>query len=300
MAKNKSGKFKFIKLCFLTLLLFCVLIMVMIAGIASSSGAEGGRQESVTAVQTSALESYTASTTHQQNTLVQMAINENQSRKGTSTKGADTYIKNLTPNDYKAAKKKDRNNPVNVEWSSYFVGQCMKNAGISTDSWSKSVSAFATKLNNQRKFHIADGYIPKVGDIVFFGKALKVLSANDTIRADHCGIVSRVNIVNNRTEINAIQITVIEGDVEGSIISGKYSHSTSYVKEYTYDLYSFTGNSHYTMTSSKGAITGYGTVADDVNSVEFTSDSSDTEHLYYTINIRYRYEDALSKRNRSE
>ena len=92
---------------------------------------------------------------------------------------------------------------------------------------------------------------------------------------------------------------VIEGDVEGRIVNGNYSHSTSYVEAYIYDLYDTHGNNHHGSSASYEQIMGYGTVATDVEQVESTTDTSDYEHLVYTIDLQSTYEEAAAREGES-
>ena len=92
---------------------------------------------------------------------------------------------------------------------------------------------------------------------------------------------------------------VIEGDVEGRIVNGNYSHSTSYVETYIYDLYDAQGNNHHGSSGSYEQIRGYGTVATDVEQIESTTDTSDHEHLVYTIDLQSTYEEAAAREGES-
>ena len=126
------------------------------------------------------------------------------------------------------------------------------------------------------KFSLEKGYLPKVGDIVFFGRKINTLLDSQTICANHCGIVSKVEMITDQTAINAMRITVIEGDVEGGIINGSYDHSTAYIETYTYDLYEGT-NTRY------GQIMGYGTVVNDI---------PESDELVYTIDLKSTFDEA--------
>ena len=175
----------------------------------------------------------------------------------------------------------------------------MTNAGIDISDWNAGASTFATKLHQNGKFNIAEGYIPREGDIIFWGKKLRSLSDGQTIKARHCGIVTKVEMITDHTLIKAMRITVIEGDVEGRIVNGNYSHSTSYVEAYIYDLYDTHGNNHHGSSASYEQIMGYGTVATDVEQVESTTDTSDYEHLVYTIDLQSTYEEAAAREGES-
>ena len=242
----------------LTGLFFIGFMLIMAA--TSALNTEQGRQESVTAVQTSTLNSYINVRTEQQIALVNTAKNEYTERGGTKTKSGNTYT----------------NSSSNIQWDTYFVKYCMDTANISVPKWNKSCTVFATKLHLNGNFSLEKNYLPKSGDIVFFGRKINTLLDGQTIRANHCGIVSKVEMITDKTAINAMQITVIEGDVEGGIINGSYDHSTSYVETYTYDLYEST-NTRY------GQIMGYGTVVNDI---------PESDELVYTINLKSTFDEA--------
>ena len=188
----------------LTVIFFIGFMLIMAA--TSALNTEQGRQESVTAVQTSALNSYINVRTEQQIALVNAAKNEYTERGGTLTKGGNTYT----------------NSSSNIQWDTYFVKYCMDTANINVPEWNKSCTVFATKLHLNGKFSLEKDYLPKSGDIVFFGRKTNTLLDGQTVRANHCGIVSRVEMITEKTEINAMRISVIEGDVEGEIINGSY------------------------------------------------------------------------------
>ena len=230
---------------------------MLIMSVTSALNTEQGQQESVTAVQTSALNNYINVRTEQQIALVNAAKNEYTERGGTLTKGGNAYT-----------------NSENVQWDTHFIKHCIDTANINISEWNKSCSVFATKLHLNGKFSLEKDYLPKAGDIVFFGRKISTLLDGQTVRANHCGIVSRVELITEKTEINAMRITVIEGDVEGGIINGSYDHSTAYVETYAYDLYEST-NTHY------GQIMGYGTVVSDI---------SESDELVYTINLKSTFD----------
>ena len=230
---------------------------MLIMSVTSALNTEQGQQESVTAVQTSALNNYINVRTEQQIALVNAAKNEYTERGGTLTKGGNAYT-----------------NSENVQWDTHFIKHCIDTANINISEWNKSCSVFATKLHLNGKFSLEKDYLPKAGDIVFFGRKISTLLDGQTVRANHCGIVSRVEMITEKTEINAMRITVIEGDVEGGIINGSYDHSTAYVETYAYDLYEST-NTHY------GQIMGYGTVVSDI---------SESDELVYTINLKSTFD----------
>ena len=251
------------KSCLISIILSLTVIFfigfMLITAATSALNTEQGRQESVTAVQTSTLNSYINVRTEQQIALVNAAKNEYTERGGTLTKGGNAYTNSFS----------------NVQWDTYFVKHCMDNANIDVSEWNKNCSVFATKLHLNGKFSLEKDYLPKAGDIVFFGRKINTLLDGQTVRANHCGIVSKVEMITDKTEINAMRITVIEGDVEGEIINGSYDHSTAYVETYTYDLYEST-NTRY------GQIMGYGTVVSDI---------PESDELIYTIDLKSTFDE---------
>ena len=232
---------------------------MLIMAATSALNTEQGRQESVTAVQTSTLNSYINVRTEEQISLVNAAKNEYTERGGTLTKGGNAYT----------------NSSENVQWDAHFIKYCMDIANVNISEWNKSCSVFATKLHLNGKFSLEKDYLPKAGDIVFFGRKTNTLLDGQTVRANHCGIVSRVEMITEKTEINAMRISVIEGDVEGEIVNGSYDHSTAYVETYTYDLYEST-NTHY------GQIMGYGTVVSDI---------PESDELVYMIDLKSTFDE---------
>ena len=316
MAKKKK-KSKFKKYLILTGG-FLVFGLFMLMGASSASvGTEGGRQESVVTAQTSILEAYLNNRSEEQIALVESAQAELTARSGTSTKGGDSYIETLNPSllhteessssssesstqsSHAESSTTQNTEPLNVQWDGYFIGQMMTHAGIEMSYWNAAASTFATKLHQNGKFNMAEGYIPREGDIVFWGKKLRSLSDGQTIKARHCGIVTKVEMITDHTLIKAMRITVIEGDVEGRIVNGNYSHSTSYAEAYIYDLYDTHGNNHHGSAGSYEQIMGYGTVVTDIEEVESTTDTSDYEHLLYTIDLQSTYEEAAAREGES-
>ena len=223
---------------------FFVGFMLIMSAI-SALNMEQGRQESVTAVQASTLNSYINVRTEQQIALV-----------------------NATRNEY-------TEHSYNVQWDTYFVKHCMEIANIDISNWDKNCSVFAKKLHNNGNFSIEKDYLPKVGDIAFFGQKINTLLDGQTIRANHCGIVSKVEMITDKTDIKALRVTVIEGDVEGKIINGNYDHTTACVETYTYDLYESTHTRY-------GEIMGYGTVVSDI---------PESDDLVYTIDLKSTFDE---------
>lgn len=299
MAKKKK-KSKFKKYLILTCGGLAFGLFMLMGASSATVSTEGGRQVSVASAQTSNLETYLNTRTEEQIALVEAAQAELTTRGGADTKGGDSYIETLNPTLLNQNVSRTHNiTPLNIQWDSYFIGQMMTNAGIDMSDWNAGASTFATKLHQNGKFNIAEGYIPREGDIIFWGKKLRSLSDGQTIKARHCGIVTKVEMITDHTLIKAMRITVIEGDVEGRIVNGNYSHSTSYVEAYIYDLYDTQGNNHHGSSASYEQIMGYGTVATDVEQVESTTDTSDYEHLVYTIDLQSTYEEAAAREGES-
>ena len=299
MAKKKK-KSKFKKYLILTCGGLAFGLFMLMGASSATVSTEGGRQVSVASAQTSNLETYLTTRTEEQIALIEAAQAELTTRGGADTKGGDSYIETLNPTLLNQNVSRTHNiTPLNIQWDSYFIGQVMTNAGIDISDWNAGASTFATKLHQNGKFNIAEGYIPREGDIIFWGKKLRSLSDGQTIKVRHCGIVTKVEMITDHTLIKAMRITVIEGDVEGRIVNGNYSHSTSYVEAYIYDLYDTQGNNHHGSSASYEQIMGYGTVATDVEQVESTTDTSDYEHLVYTIDLQSTYEEAAAREGES-
>ena len=299
MAKKKK-KSKFKKYLILTCGGLAFGLFMLMGASSATVSTEGGRQVSVVTAQTSILEAYLNNRTEEQIALVEAAQAELTTRGGADTKGGDSYIETLNPTLLNQNVSRTHNiTPLNIQWDSYFIGQVMTNAGIDISDWNAGASTFATKLHQNGKFNIAEGYIPREGDIIFWGKKLRSLSDGQTIKARHCGIVTKVEMITDHTIIKAMRITVIEGDVEGRIVNGNYSHSTSCVEAYIYDLYDTQGNNHHGSSGAYEQIMGYGTVATDVEQVESTTDTSDYEHLVYTIDLQSTYEEAAAREGES-
>ena len=299
MAKKKK-KSKFKKYLILTCGGLAFGLFMLMGASSATVSTEGGRQVSVASAQTSNLETYLTTRSEEQIALVEAAQAELTTRGGADTKGGDSYIETLNPTLLNQNVSRTHNiTLLNIQWDSYFIGQVMTNAGIDISDWNAGASTFATKLHQNGKFNIAEGYIPREGDIIFWGKKLRSLSDGQTIKARHCGIVTKVEMITDHTIIKAMRITVIEGDVEGRIVNGNYSHSTSYVEAYIYDLYDTQGNNHHGSSASYEQIMGYGTVATDVEQVESTTDTSDYEHLVYTIDLQSTHEEAAARKGES-
>ena len=299
MAKKKK-KSKFKKYLILTCGGLAFGLFMLMGASSATVSTEGGRQVSVASAQTSNLETYLNTRTEEQIALVEAAQAELTTRGGADTKGGDSYIETLNPTLLNQNVSRTHNiTPLNIQWDSYFIGQMMTNAGIDMSDWNAGASTFATKLHQNGKFNIAEGYIPREGDIIFWGKKLRSLSDGQTIKVRHCGIVTKVEMITDHTLIKAMRITVIEGDVEGRIKNGNYDHTSAYVEAYIYDLYDTQGNNHHGSSGAYEQIMGYGTVATDVEQVESTTDTSDYEHLVYTIDLQSTYEEAAAREGES-
>ena len=299
MAKKKK-KSKFKKYLILTCGGLAFGLFMLMGASSATVSTEGGRQVSVASAQTSNLETYLNTRTEEQIALVEAAQAELTTRGGADTKGGDSYIETLNPTFLNQNVSRTHNiTPLNIQWDSYFIGQMMTNAGIDMSDWNAGASTFATKLHQNGKFNITEGYIPIEGDTVFWGKKLRSLSAGQTIKARHCGIVTKVEMITDHTLIKAMRITVIEGDVDGRIKNGNYDHASAYVEAYIYDLYDTQGNNHHGSSGLYEQIMGYGTVATDVEQVESTTDTSDYEHLVCTIDLQSTYEEAAAREGES-
>ena len=295
MAKEKKrSKFKIYII--LTIGFFGFALFMLMGASSATVSTEGGRQASVTAAQESNLAAYLNSRSAEQIALVEAAQAPSLLHSEESSSAAS---ESSTQSSHTESSTTQNTGPLNVQWDSYFVGQMMTNAGIEMSDWNAGASTFATKLHQNGKFNIAEGYIPREGDIVFWGKKLRSLSDGQTIKARHCGIVTKVEIIADHTLIKAMRITVIEGDVEGRIKNGNYDHASAYVEAYIYDLYDTQGNNHHGSAGSYEQIMGYGTVATDVEQVESTTDTSDYEHLVYTIDLQTTYEEAAAREGES-
>ena len=53
---------------------------------------------------------------------------------------------------------------------------------IHTSLWSSNVSTFATNLHSEERFSLPDNYIPRAGDIIFWGRTLRSLTAGQRDR----------------------------------------------------------------------------------------------------------------------
>lgn len=298
MAREKKSKWKWILLG-LAAPLGMVVFMIMAVGGGAITSMQG-YEESVAEAQASNLQSYLDDISPEQKALVHAARTELDERNGAKTKGADEYVYTLARTTYDIQKKNNPNKPVNITWDSFFVGQMMTNAGIEISTWNQTTSAFATKIHQKGTYHLPEGYIPRKGDIVFFGDEVPSLDNGMTIKAKYCGIVTRVETVVEGTTIKAMRIIVIEGDAEGKIKAGNLDHSTSYVSAYTYDLYDTKGNNHHGYPMNYAAIIGYGKVVNDERKVESTTEESNYKDLYYTIDLQSAYEDAMADKESSQ
>ena len=101
------------------------------------------------------------------------------------------------------------------DWNAMFAAFCLHYAGVSIP-YDASSSAWAKALEEQERLMNPSEYIPKVGDIVFF----------DT---DTDGTVDRVGLIDTIEDIN---ITTIEGDLEGLVGSGAYDLFDKHIAGY--------------------------------------------------------------------
>lgn len=111
-----------------------------------------------------------------------------------------------------------------VDWCCFFVGYCYKEAGIDeSDSGFASVTnVWTANLESKNKLHTASsGYVPKVGNCIFFNYSGRTNYAATNFVA-HIGIV---------VEVDGDNITVIAGNE----YRGQTSNwaSVSYINKYT-------------------------------------------------------------------
>ncbi len=292
MKKSKS-KFKWILIGIFAPLLLVVLMIMSVGGGAVAS--HKGYEESIAEAQASNLRKYLESESEEQKSLVHYAREELTKWAAKKVTSPNNYVKTMLPPLYNIISYMfGENKPMNITWDSYLMGYVIKMANTNWIDWSADVSDFATLLHSKEKFRLPEGYIPRKGDIIFFGNPIKKLSDGQTIKAKSCGIVTKVETVVEQTTIKAMRLTVIEGDVEGQIVAGTYNHTTSTTKSYTYDLFDTKGSNHNGFGTSYYPIIGYGTVTTDATeTVESTADTSDYKNLYYTIDLQSTYEDAI-------
>ena len=302
--------------------------LVMLGGAgASVSLLHEGSEVEASEKAVSRLESYIETQSEQQTAIINAAEEEMKRRKEKNIRGGDDYItefqseqtsqsseqnsnQNSQQSESSKTEEKDTGGKglINAQWDSYFVGVCIKRAGTDITAWNAHPSIFATKLNKQKQFSLPENYIPKVGDIIFFGKPVKALSASTAINAIYCGIVSKIETITEGTTITAMRINVIEPDTAGDIEQGNYDHRTSHVKNYVYDLYDTKGSNHHGSDSFESII-GYGTVITDRKKETSAEPSDDTrahqdaretsgDVLIYKIELKSTYEEAEKENNK--
>ena len=98
-----------------------------------------------------------------------------------------------------------------ADWSSTFVGFCLKYAKVSdsTIPFSADLDSFITALQNKGIYVTASEYIPSLGDLVFFDHDLNA-------SVDHVGIITGISKDNT-------EITVIEGDKDNAVVELTWS-----------------------------------------------------------------------------
>lgn len=286
----------------------CFVILITMVG-GSSGGSvmtsEGEVQNRINQ-QTSRLDEYLNNHSVQQEALAKYALDEYSERTENSAKGGDKYIRAIDPELYDEKKEsqtsndKKENRPLDIKWDGYFIGYLMKMSGTDISDWSYILSVFATKLNNSNKLVLPDNYIPRKGDIVFFGKPLKNLSDGMTVKAKYCGVITNVEVITEKTEIQAMRITVIEGCVDPERVEGNLHLGLSYLKSYVYDLYENTENNHHGLSNETVPIMCYATVAEDAEKPESTDDPQNRVDLVYQIKLKSTYEAAKNRLQRSE
>ena len=301
--KKKHGKLK----TFIILALAGVfgLLVVMTGAAGGGSVASMAEEERKNAErQESELENFLHTYSQEQVRIAEEAIDEYMLRKQDNTQGGDKYIEDLAPDFFKEQKelqkkrnkgadKEADNMPLDIRWDTYFAGYILKYAGVDTEQWNAAPSSFATKLFIREKLTTPENYIPRIGDIVFFGKPIKNFFEGVIIKARFCGIVTDVEAVHDHTKIIAMRITVAEGCVDNSIVNRNLNYGTSYVKLYQYDLYDTKGNDHHERAGDYVPIMGYATVAEDVKKLVSTDDTRDRKNLVYDIDLKMTYDEAI-------
>lgn len=100
-----------------------------------------------------------------------------------------------------------------VDWCCFFAGYCYAQAGVSDSGYASATNAWTSNLEAMDKLHTASsGYIPKIGNAVFFNYSGRANYAATNFVA-HVGIV---------IDINGDTITVIAGnEYNGATVSEK-------------------------------------------------------------------------------
>lgn len=260
------------------------------------------QHEYTNSTQESNLEEYANSTTKTQQNFVNLASQEYEAYKASGTRGGKKY-----QDKYGVSSKN------NYHWNPYFVDYYMEQSGIEAEYQGKTSKDIALKCVNRNKFHLPDNYIPRQGDIVFFGTPYSPQTFEDIGIIRDCGIVTNVDLVINRDgegiKVLGTRITVIAGDILGTrLINGNYDHSNSVVGQFYIDMYDvkrgigtsvfrFDKDIHTSEEAYNDLVLGFATVSGDAKQYKTTTESWNYEDLYYDLQLQKPYGQALSEEN---
>lgn len=298
--KDKMPKGCLIKVVLAIVLCLAFVIFAMFFFVMMAIQAAVGQHEYTTSTQESNLIEYANSTAKTQQNFVNFASQEYESYKASGTRGGKKYQdKYGVSSDY--------------HWDSYFVDYYMEQSGIGTEYQGKTAKEIALKCVNRNKFHLPDNYIPRQGDIVFFGTPYSPQTFEDIGIIRACGIVTNVDLVINRDgegiKVLGTKITVTAGDILGTrLTNGNYNHSNSVVGQFYIDMYDvkrgigtsvfrFEKDIHTSEDAYNDLVLGFATVSDDAKQYKTTTESWNYEDLYYDLQLQKPYGQALSEEN---